>query len=389
MIAGCDMTERRRTHGEGAIYATSDGRLRGAIRLIDPRTGKPVRRYVSGRSRAEVARKLAALRAGVASGVLPGRLTLEAYLVAWLERQRVRWRPSTWRAAERLARTHVIPRLGRIEVARLRPADVEALTAAIVESGRSPTTAAAARQLLRRALGDAVRDGLASRNVAALARPPRRAARELLAGRDFYAPDDLRRLLTVCETDDDVGPLVALAALTGARLGELLGLRWEAVDLARATMTIRTALVRDYDGKLALAEPKTPRGRRTVPLAPLAVAALERRRTIQERERAAAGDAWQDRWGLVFTDPAGRPLADWTVNKAYHRLAARAGLPSIPFHGLRHSWASAALVAGVPMRVVAEVLGHASPAFTASVYAGVAPELARDAVGALEATLRQ
>lgn len=382
------MGERRRPHGEGAIYTTSDGRLRGAIRLIDPRTGATVRRYVSGRSRAEVARKLAALRAGAASGILPTRLTLGSYLVEWLERQRVRWRPSTWRAAETLARNHVIPRLGAIEVAKLRPADVEALTTALVETGRSPTTASAVRQLLRRALGDAVRDGIASRNVASLARPPRRSARELVAGRDFYAPADLRRLLDASAEDDDVGPLVALAALTGARMGELLGARWEAVDLVGATLTIRTALVRGYDGAFTLSEPKTPRGRRTIPLAPLAVATLERRRAIQDRDRRAAGDAWQDRWGLVFTDEVGRPIPEWRVNHAFHRLAERAGLPRIPFHGLRHSWASAALVAGVPMRVVAEVLGHASPAFTASVYAGVAPELARDAVGALEATLR-
>ncbi|HWP62455.1 MAG TPA: site-specific integrase, partial [Candidatus Binatia bacterium] len=288
----------------------------------------------------------------------------------------------------RLARVHVLPRIGSIEVAKLRPADVEALTAAIIEAGRSPTTAVAARQLLRRALADAVRDGLAARNAAALARPPRRAARALVAGRDFLTPEQLRALLAACEVDDEVGPLVALAALTGMRLGEVLGLRWVDVDREAATVTVRGALVRDYDDRLVLAEPKTPRARRTIPLAPLALAALERQARLQAACRAAAGEAWQDRWGLVFTDPLGRPWPDWAVNHRFHRLLDRAGLPSIAFHGLRHSWASVALVAGVPMRVVAEVLGHASPAFTASVYAGVAPELPRAAVGALEGLLR-
>ncbi|HWP62795.1 MAG TPA: site-specific integrase, partial [Candidatus Binatia bacterium] len=86
---------RRRAHGEGAIYRTADGRVRGSLRLVDPRTGQVVRRYVSGRSQAEVARKLAALRNAAAAGYVPGRLTLADYLPEWLERQKVRWRPST------------------------------------------------------------------------------------------------------------------------------------------------------------------------------------------------------------------------------------------------------------------------------------------------------
>jgi integrase len=104
----------------------------------------------------------------------------------------------------------------------------------------------------------------------------------------------------------------------------------------------------------------------------------------QQASKSTAGDAWQDAHDLVFTDNAGRPLRHDTTNKAWHNLLDRAGLPSLPFHGLRHSAATALLAAGVPLRTIADRLGHSSITLTADTYGAVVPELSREAADAME-----
>ena len=205
----------------------------------------------------------------------------------------------------------------------------------MIASGLSPRTAALTRVVLRRALGDALRDGLVHRNVAALARPPHVPSRSLEAGRDYLGTDDLRRLLLAAKVHP-MGPLVTVAATTGLRLGELLGLAWSDVDEKAGTLTVRRSLAR-APGGWALAEPKTKRSRRTIDLPAAALAAFERQRELQDAARDAVGDAWQDTDNLVFTDGVGRPLRGSWVSHTFHDMLRAAGLPSIPFHGLRHS----------------------------------------------------
>lgn len=383
----------RRERGEGAIYPVAGG-YRGALRLTDPRTGLSVRRYVSGRSRATVSRGLERLKRDAAQGEAPpARVTVAEYLVRWLEAERARLRLATWRSRELHVRRYIGPAIGGLRLARLAPADVERMTTALVDAGLAARTAASARVTLRRALGDALRDGLVVRNAAALARPPRIASRSMEPGRDYLVPADVRRLIDAT-ADHPLGPLVALAVTTGMRQGELLGLSWPDVDMDARTLTVRRALARAWvvrDGERvqgwALQEPKTPASRRTVHLAGAAMAALERRRTAQEAERAAAGTAWQDVAGLVFTDRMGRWLRGFDIGHAFPAMLRTAGLPRIPFHGLRHSAATALLSVGVPLRTVADVLGHSTITITADTYAAVVPELRRDAADAMDRAL--
>jgi integrase len=219
-----------------------------------------------------------------------------------------------------------------------------------------------------------------TRNVAALARPPRRTQREI----EYLHPAQLRTLLAACESDP-IGPLVTVAATTGLRQGELLGLTWS--DVEEGTLTVRRALARARDGGWELSPPKTSRSRRSVRLPAAAVAAFARQRELQEQDRAAVGNAWQDVEGIVFTDPVGRYLRGYNVTKAFQKLLMAASLPSVPFHALRHSAATALLSEGVPLRVVADVLGHSTIVVTANVYAAVVPELRREAADAMNRAL--
>ena len=373
---------RRRANGEGSIYQYR-GRWRGAVTWTDP-DGTQHRRVISAKTQTEVRRRVAQLVTDLDRGIAPpARETVGDFLADWLVASRQRIRHSTWRGYEQIVRVHLTPALGRYELGRLAPADVERLTAKIIASGRAPRTAQLARVVLRRALQDAVRDGVVHRNVAALARPPHVPSRSIEAGHDYLDLDDLRALLTSCRAHP-LGPLVAVAATTGLRLGELLGLEWRDID--EGALRVQRALARTSTG-WALAEPKTKRSRRTIDLPGAAKSALARQRDLQNAARLSAGAAWQDRDGLVFTDAVGRPLSPSTVNHEFHRLLKATGLPSIPLHGLRHTAATAMLAAGIDMKTVSDHLGHSTIVTTADRYAGVTPTQRRSAAEAMDRAL--
>jgi integrase len=215
------------------------------------------------------------------------------------------------------------------------------------------------------------------RNVAALARPPRQEGRIF----EYLTRDELRRLLDVCE-GQPAGPLVILAATTGLRQGELIGLAWSAVDVHARTLTSGSRWrARGTASRWPSRRRRGAAGLSTFPEP--ALRALEARRTAQDAEREAAGDDWADRDGLVFTDALGRPVKARDANTAFHALLEQAGLRSVPFHAMRHSWAALARASGVPLKVIADNLGHASITVTAAFYSGIVPELDRDAADAI------
>lgn len=373
---------RRRPRGEGSLYRSADGRWHGAIVSRDPDTGARNRRVVSGKTQAVVRERMAELRQRlVASGRPTDATSVADYLERWLDGERRRVRTATWRGRELHVRRYIVPAIGALALAELRPTDVERLTAGMVSRGLSGLSARHARATLRRALADAQRDGLVNRNVAALSRPPRVERHEIRV----LSADETRRLLEGTD-DDELGPLFALAATTGLRQGELLGLTWHDVsglDGTNPTLTVRHSLARAGDG-FALAEPKTSRSRRTLELAPTAARALRRQRTRQKEARLAAGDLWQDRDGFAFTDPIGRPLAGTDVARAHSAALARLGLPHVRFHDLRHGVASMLLAQGVPLKLVSEALGHSTIAITADSYAHLDREQRRETANAIE-----
>jgi integrase len=275
---------------------------------------------------------------------------------------------------------------------RLQPIDVEQRMTELLARKLSPTTVRYARGVLRRALNDGMREGLLNRNVAALARPPRVAAREMRA----LSPAEASRLLSGT-ADDPMGPLYAVALGTGCRLGELLGLAWSDLAADGSALTVRRALaesgrVADDKGHRhttwSLAEPKTRRSRRTIMVPTFVREALRRQKAAQAVQRLAAGIAWQDQADLMFTDALGNPMRPDAVSRVFHETATRLGLQPIRFHDLRHSAASLMLAQGVPLKTVSETLGHASIAITADVYAHVTPDLRREAADALDRALQ-
>jgi integrase len=178
--------------------------------------------------------------------------------------------------------------------------------------------------------------------------------------------------------EDRLYALWLLYATTGLRRGEALGLRWPAVDLNAGQLSIRVARVTaGYD--VHDSAPKSERGRRAVALDPATVTALRTHRKGQLTERLAWGPAYQDSDDFVFCREDGCPLHPDDVSKRFAAAVATLDVARITLHGLRHSWASLALAAGVNPKVVSERLGHASVSFTLDVYSHVTPGMQEDA----------
>jgi integrase len=186
---------------------------------------------------------------------------------------------------------------------------------------------------------------------------------------------------------DRLEALYAVAITTGLRRGEVLGLRWEDVDLDEGTLAVRRALQR-LSGGLQFTEPKTDRARRTLALPAVTVAALRAHRKRQLEERMAAGSRWHE-MGLVFSTGIGTPLDPADLNHHFRRTLERARLPQKRFHDLRHGAASALLAAEVHPRVVMEILGHSNISLTMNTYTHVVEQLKREAAAKMDALLAE
>jgi len=360
----------------------------------DAATGKRRRAYVTVASKRDAAREEARLRHQAATGLdlEPTRITVAEYLQHWLDAVRPNLAPTTYLRYEGLLRHQVLPHIGVIRLSKLRPLHVQHLYARLHEAGRadgrgglSPRTLLHVHRVLSEALEQAVRWQIVHRNVcqAVEAPQPRRAEMRVLT------PEQARRLLEVAEADDSVyGHAVILALHSGLRLGELLGLTWQDVDLERGCVTVRRALQHLASDGPVFREPKTARGDRTIPLGPSAVDALRRLRYRQVEKSLALASAYRDH-RLVFVSPQGTHLSGFALRRAFYRLLLEAGLPRIRFHDLRHTHASLLLARGVHPKIVSERLGHASIAITLDIYSHVLPNLQEEAARDLDAWLAE
>ena len=374
----------RRDYGTGSIAQRPDGSWQGRVDLGRGPDGRRRRPAFTGATRREVQQAIAKAIAERAAGfgARPSeRLSTAAFLEQWLGVSApASLRPRTLAGYRSIAARHLVPGVGRIPLAKLNGAHVQELVNGLVKSGASPQTVRNVHAVLRRALGQAVRWGILSRNPA--------AAVDLPAARSFdvraLGVDEARAIIGAVQ-GDRLEPLVTVALATGLRQGEALALRWADVDLEAAQLTVRHTLQRA--GGMHLGEPKTRRSRRTVTLPAFAVTALRRQRDwFQAQQRLLAGPDWRE-GGWVFTTGIGTPMHAGDVTKRLQGLLAAAGLPRMRFHDLRHGAATLLLAQGVHPRVVMETLGHSTIAVTMNVYSHVVPALQREAADRLDAAL--
>jgi len=374
----------KRANGTGSIGRRADGRWWARYTAHD-HEGRPIRRVAYARTRREAEDKLIELLRDRNLALVTARRgrgpTLGEYAERWLATRSTGLRPLTAKRYSDVIRRHVIPTLGRVPLARLEIAQVNDLLAAKLTAGLAPRTVHHVRAVLRTMLNAALREGLTPRNVASLADPPRVPQVE----RVTLTPAEAQRLVELARQERD-GPLWVLALTTGARQGELLGLRWTDYEPTSGALQISHSLQR-IERELVLTETKTPLSRRTVVLPAAAREALARQRSAQAAEQLRAGRAWSNERGLIFTTPLGVPRNGPVITRQF-RLRCRAlGLPDLCFHDLRHSAASLLAVAGVQPRDVQAQLGHSNVLTTLQTYTHVAPGAGAVIAGVMDAIL--
>jgi integrase len=374
-------------------------RRRGAgweyyYRELDPGTGRWRQRSKGGfATRAEATAGLRSVLHSMDRGayVSPTRLTVRAYLEErWLPAITMTVRPSTHASYARNIRLHVAPQLGAVPLQKLEPMMLNDFYLHLLTNGRadgkgglSVRSVRYVHFVLHRALRDAMRWQLLTRNVTEAADPPKESAR-LRPEIRTWSPESLRAFLDGTRGDRRNVAWLLLAS-TGMRRGEVLGLRWADVDLRAAQLAIRQTLL-TADMVTLFGEPKSRRSRRVVALVTTTIEALQRHRRNQLEEKLALGPAYQD-GDLVFARRDGRAYEPDEFSREFDRKSKRLDLPRIRLHDLRHTWATLALQAGIHPKVVSERLGHGTIAVTLDIYSHVTPSLQREAADQVAAVI--
>ncbi len=341
----------------------------------DPLTGKrrqPSKSGFATRTEAEKALRAAITASEKGRHVKGSRRTVGAFLDEWHAAMKAGMRPTTWAKYGNCARAYVTPVIGDTALQELTPMRLNLLYTHLLDQGRvrrrgnqskglSPATVATVHRMLHRALADAVKWDYIGRNVAEDAQPPRVGRRRATV----WTPAQLRAFVGHVR-GDQLYALYLLVVTTGMRRGEVVGLRREDVDLDAATVVPAVPRV-VVDGQAAESETKTESGQRPRALDPLTLTALRDHIATWETNRESFGHTTD----LLFCWPNGTHIHPDTVTDWFQAHARAAGLPVIRLHDVRHSYATAALKAGVHPKVVSERLGHADVAFTLKTYSHV------------------
>lgn len=357
----------KRASREGSVYQRKDGRWVAALPFKD---GKPGQSFYGSSQQAAIANRDKEERAR-ADGFTSrdGRVTVATFASAYLESVKPNIRPATYSQYEFIIRLHILPVIGRLKLESVKASHVQGIIAASRRAGHSPTTSRHVHKVTRLLFERGVDWEMIPRNPAAKVDAPRAAKRDIV----MLSPEQVTEFCHAAE-GTRFESLFLLALSTGARVSELLAIRWESVDWDARLLTISHSL-RIVKGDAKLDEPKTRGSVRRVALPPQVIASLKRHRASQAEQALKMGKIYSNPLDLIFTMELGGRVDRRNLLRNYFRpLLREAGLPTtLVMHDLRHQFTTTALANGLPVTLVAQALGHNSPVTLLRTYAHVLP----------------
>jgi integrase len=362
----------RRGSGEGSIYQRQDGRWCAQVSLGYKPGGKPHRKLIYGKTRAEVSEAMKRVLRDQQLGmtITSERQTLSMYLTDWLENTvKPKNKHLTYRSYEWIVRTHLIPGLGRTSLVKLTPQALQAFINERSAAGLSAATVKHINATLRAALSQAQRWQLVYQNAAKLITLPRSIRYQAV----ILTPAQAKTFLTYLIGHRHEA-LFTVALTMGLRRGEILALRWSDIDLKKSMLDVRHSLERVRGEGLRLSEPKSARAKRSLRIPQICLTSLIAQQRAQVVQQAWAGNKCQD-GDFIFTTNLGTPIHPDDLSRAFPVALAAAKLPKVRFHDLRHSCASLLLSLGVHAKLVQETLGHSSYQLTMDTYSHMIPAL--------------
>ncbi|GAG61881.1 unnamed protein product [marine sediment metagenome] len=325
------------------------------------------------------------------SYIKSNKITLSEYITKWYETHRRGLSPTTDRRYKDYISTHILPRLGNIELQKLTTIQVQEFINYMLERGNKCTnnikglSAKSVRDciiLLKQALKQAIDWGMLTRNPADGVRIPTVTRRDPVILTEEQAQSVLDSLTGT------YGYIPALISYhTGMRLGEVIALPWNAVNLDAATIEVRQSYtLTDEEGRPVIKQPKTKAGRRIVEVGHTLISALANHRRAQLEKQIAAGAGWDNNLNLVCTQDDGAPISSRAIGHLFSRRARSLGY-NVTFHGLRHTHVSMLIKAGAPINTISARVGHSTPSITHDIYAHLLPGMGRHAVELFERML--
>lgn len=366
-----------RTKGEGSWRTRTDGRIEYALPIGRTANGNTKRKSFYGTSKKEILKQVETWRkTHLEHGLLePNRFTLNEFFARHLEHREVvqkRISALTREDYELQYARYIRSNLGNIKLMDLKPTEISDWQTGLAKRHLSSRTISYAYRILKSCLEFATRLRLIPFNPASGVPAPSQERTEKQA----YTRDEARAYLEAARSHR-LEALFLLVLTTGLRRSEVFGLRWEDVDFETLEIRVRQRLRWIRGGGFNVGPPKTKRSRRTIPISTDTAQALLRWREQQQLERSHAGTDWIEH-GLVFTSQGGNPLHPSTLTKAHDFIIAKAKIRRLTVHELRHSFTSLARAAGVDLKVISEILGHATVAFTADFYQHTFEEMRRE-----------
>lgn len=408
---------KARHNGEGSIFPYRNG-FAAYVWITTP-AGRRVRKYVYGQSREVVHERWVKLSSEARRRPIPSTVpTVDQYLQRWLsEEVAPNLAPLTYATYESHVRHYIVPGVGARKIDRLSVADVQRWlnrlpticqccaqgkderrkargTAKCCAVGKcchsiaSPRTVNDVRGVLRSALTSAMREELIARNVACLVKVPRKGRRKVVP----WSSEEARLFLESARHDQDrLYAAFVLVLVLGMRKGEVLGLTWESVGFEDGELQVERQLQRVRRELVLRERTKTESSDSSLPMPAIVVQALKDRRIRQDQEQAEAGEAWMvEPRGpfLVFSGRYGTPIDPRTLNRAFARRCAIAGVRACTVHDARRTCATLLVDLGVHPRVIMRVLRHADQAVTMEVYAKASSEATAEALRKLGEALQ-
>lgn len=368
---------KRRSNGEGNIRKRKDGRWEGRYTAgINPENGKQIFKNVLGKTQAEVKEKLKKALADSQKLDLAkqGKYTVGTWMDAWFENvAKIKVRPSSHQTYRGYIDNHIKPNIGNIPLEKLTTMELQKLYRKLLTSGRvdrieaekqpkglSAKTVRNINQVISSAMDLAVAQKIILENPTNACSLPRVGHKEM----QTISAEQLQSFQEEAKRSG-VYEMYYIELSTGLRRGELLGLKWEDIDMKQDIIRVRRQISR-INGKIVEAPLKTKNSYRAVTISPQAIEVLKAQKKKTNDE-------------YVLPSPNGGPISPDSVNNMLHRVLDRAGIPRVRFHDMRHTFATLALQNGVDIKTVSGMLGHFSAGFTLDTYAHVTTAAQKEA----------
>ncbi|MCR8980945.1 site-specific integrase [Brevibacillus laterosporus] len=355
----------------------------------DESTGKRKQKWFSGFTKKKDAeqaltQKLHELQTGLT--IDASDMTVSQYMEYWLENYaKASTRPTTHNVYEKRIKRYIIPRIGRIKLKDLKVIHLQKMYTDLLkngamyrEGGISPITIRHIHGLIHKALQNAERWQMITRNVARLVELPRVEKKETIV----LTREQVQALVESVKGKELCIP-VLLAVTTGMRYAEVFGLAWKDIDFEKKTIHVKQQLVRTK-GAYHLTPPKTKSSERIISLSESLIGPLKQHKAEQAQSKLLFGPSFNVD-GLVCCRPEdGLPYSATPVRRKFRRVLEEAGVPDIRIHDLRHTVATLLLETGVHPKIVSELLGHANIGITLDRYSHVSMTMQQEAIASLE-----